>query len=935
MKKSKHHILVAACALLFFIGTPAHAAVVNGPSFATTTVSNAVCNVAGTQRGSTQVTSAAQCANYCATAFSSPTPTCCTLQYDNEFDIRAPLPYAIETKTCTAYNAPVSGATTTPKAADPVIKTAFSSPYNTAHDYSQLKFMATTPGQSLRAHMLANGFGTSDLSKIASGEFGFFFDVDTPFTDELQTNTKICDIIRPYATTTGRGTSSTYSADGNNKMVYWDGTEWEKQNGDQFGTPSNQRLASMGCTSVWQKERRWDAILLDYNSSEVRVGLVLDPENLNVPGTVDIKWDGPNGSACTIKDLKTGATILGPLDPASVEIKTVVDHPVTQSTSYQITCVKGGVTASGYVDVLAANQLNVSCTGAPASGAIGERVQWISEVTGGLRPYTYSWTSPGMTGDNAISATTPHTSKTYTTFGDKSARLTVTTASSTAPGPVTESYASVRPFEDGMCAPGTPVSSGSVTLPSNFSVNSGKIYANALCDAQSSPGQCCDMTVVHSTNSTQTTFNYRVYQPVDTVANNKVCPNLPNSTCEFYAGIKTSGAPVLVYGATSPYTAKSVTVDCATAIGTSPAHGFPLVNSVDGTTLACPGGFANGCGIRANLGANIDASALTPTLYSGSTATPGPIKFSGYVKNSGNTKFTPTFANKFTIDIANDGTGAFGTHDVELNVPYVVPGDNLYLDDGLRCSGTQIGPTISDVGQLEAEQQCYANMTNGQCCEAKSTFIRDGEGEYVSDWTFNLRIKNGTTIPVDGTCNPLLYICRAGVRTSGTPTPELYPTDTQQILSTNWTSVLGTHKVCFVVNTNNVLVESSGNSTNNKSDPCALITIGTNPISISNFSASIGTRALTVPGSNFARKSTASTPLNINWTCAGTGVTCTISGPGIIPVTTGPGAGGAPVPGTVSVPITGAGTYTIRAQSGNFRDSRTFNVRIAPTFFNI
>lgn len=69
------------------------------------------------------------------------------------------------------------------------------------------------------------------------------------------------------------------------------------------------------------------------------------------------------------------------------------------------------------------NGLDVGCYADPTSVAINQPVTWNVEVTGGVAPYTYSWT-----GSDNLSGTNSSVIKYYGTAGTKNAIVTVTSA---------------------------------------------------------------------------------------------------------------------------------------------------------------------------------------------------------------------------------------------------------------------------------------------------------------------------------------------------------------------------------------------------------------------------------------------------------------------------------------------------------------------------
>jgi len=69
------------------------------------------------------------------------------------------------------------------------------------------------------------------------------------------------------------------------------------------------------------------------------------------------------------------------------------------------------------------NSLDVGCFVDPANAKVNQPINWTAEVTGGMAPYTYSWTgSDGLTGSQSSVI------KYYGTTGSKSALVSITSA---------------------------------------------------------------------------------------------------------------------------------------------------------------------------------------------------------------------------------------------------------------------------------------------------------------------------------------------------------------------------------------------------------------------------------------------------------------------------------------------------------------------------
>ena len=101
---------------------------------------------------------------------------------------------------------------------------------------------------------------------------------------------------------------------------------------------------------------------------------------------------------------------------------------ITQQCSSGVTVGYTAYQTVGYQPVYGtvnsnSNGLDIGCYSDPATISANQPVTWLVEVTGGAAPYTYSWTgSDGLTGSQSSVV------KTYSTAGQKSAIVTVTSA---------------------------------------------------------------------------------------------------------------------------------------------------------------------------------------------------------------------------------------------------------------------------------------------------------------------------------------------------------------------------------------------------------------------------------------------------------------------------------------------------------------------------
>lgn len=103
-------------------------------------------------------------------------------------------------------------------------------------------------------------------------------------------------------------------------------------------------------------------------------------------------------------------------EPAPVVVRTVpVAVPVPVAISAQPVNTMIGYNTN----------LDIGCYADPQTAKVDQPVTWTAEVTGGMAPYTYSWS-----GSNDLSGSQSSVTKWYSTSGDKYAIVTVTSADS-------------------------------------------------------------------------------------------------------------------------------------------------------------------------------------------------------------------------------------------------------------------------------------------------------------------------------------------------------------------------------------------------------------------------------------------------------------------------------------------------------------------------
>jgi hypothetical protein len=133
-------------------------------------------------------------------------------------------------------------------------------------------------------------------------------------------------------------------------------------------------------------------------------------------GYYSYSWTGTDGL------YGTGQSVYRNYPNAGQKYASVTVYSNGQSVTQN--CGTVNVGGYGYVPVYNTNSgLDVACYSDPTTARINQPATWRAEVTGGVAPYTYSWTgSSGLSGsDSAII-------KYYDTVGEKSAIVTIRSA---------------------------------------------------------------------------------------------------------------------------------------------------------------------------------------------------------------------------------------------------------------------------------------------------------------------------------------------------------------------------------------------------------------------------------------------------------------------------------------------------------------------------
>ncbi len=118
-----------------------------------------------------------------------------------------------------------------------------------------------------------------------------------------------------------------------------------------------------------------------------------------------------SNSVCSPTCTSTITFTVAPSAPSGSHTITVTGSPLSKQTSFTL--------------AISGSPITVSCSASPATALIGQTVTWSSIISGGAAPYRYSWSGTGIsTNPSPSNSTYNHI---YTTIGQKSAALTVTT----------------------------------------------------------------------------------------------------------------------------------------------------------------------------------------------------------------------------------------------------------------------------------------------------------------------------------------------------------------------------------------------------------------------------------------------------------------------------------------------------------------------------
>ena len=205
-------------------------------------------------------------------------------------------------------------------------------------------------------------------------------------------------------------------------------------NGSLTFVPQGTTVLTLTCSGVGGSKSASVKIEVDAGSKPV-LSLKASSSAISTGKGTTLSWYAYNATSCTGSSVPNTSSTWNKALPVS---GTLYVAP-TQTTVFTLTCSGAGGTANAVqkVEVSNTNNLAVSCTLSPSS-SVGKH-QLVTRTTiasGGTGSYTYSWT-----GAEGLSGNSKFVSTYYTSSGNKTAAVTVTSGgqAATAQCPVTVS----------------------------------------------------------------------------------------------------------------------------------------------------------------------------------------------------------------------------------------------------------------------------------------------------------------------------------------------------------------------------------------------------------------------------------------------------------------------------------------------------------------
>ena len=207
--------------------------------------------------------------------------------------------------------------------------------------------------------------------------------------------------------------SCTASASPNNS--YWSGSKSISGNTTIYNLTQNTNF-TLSCTGNTGSDTKSVTVYVGSAPLCNIASFYANPNSLTGSGNSNLTWSTSNCSSCIASASPNNSYWSG-----SVSISGSKSVYLSQTTTFTLTCqgTSSSDTKNATVNVSSIPSLNVSCSASPNPAQINQNVTFTANVSGGVSPYSYSW-SGAVTGSGNPKTTS------FSNSGTKTAYLTVT-----------------------------------------------------------------------------------------------------------------------------------------------------------------------------------------------------------------------------------------------------------------------------------------------------------------------------------------------------------------------------------------------------------------------------------------------------------------------------------------------------------------------------
>ena len=189
--------------------------------------------------------------------------------------------------------------------------------------------------------------------------------------------------------------------------INMDGNKTAKANFSLVPPPFNYSLSNSGTSNVTKTSG--DAFTQNVITKTLLAGAT-QPVTLSLSGVPAGVSYSISNSTCSPTCTSVITFTVPASTPVGTYLITVTGSPLGRETKFNL--------------VVSGSPFSVSCSASPSPALLGQTVTWTAAVTGGVPPFTYSWS-----GTNIPTSPAPNTnpfSIVYSTIGQKTATVTVT-----------------------------------------------------------------------------------------------------------------------------------------------------------------------------------------------------------------------------------------------------------------------------------------------------------------------------------------------------------------------------------------------------------------------------------------------------------------------------------------------------------------------------